>query len=413
MNKNPFVTESFIKTWGKYFNNSLPLFTFSFIKEIAFIKHNFLPYYINVGNSLTNGITYALEDQKYDDYKGKIFLIKDLPSYHKIDNPKGEKLKLKKVFQYEGYKTNISDYDSLDTYLKTIYKSNSRSKLRRNINRLEACFTVNYKMYFGSISQTEFDVAFKSFYKLLEKRYNEKGKPCGELQPEIWRYYTELAYKMVNDKTASLFVIYANNKPIGVTFSYHFDNVLIEALTVFDIDFYRFNIGHTTILKMLEWSFNNNIRIFDYTQGDFEYKRRWSDRIYDTSFHILYDSKSIKSVLTARFLDSYFILKRIFREKKYNEKYHYYKHKFLPNYKSEKLNLQAFKVVVFNENDTVCKGLQQIDLQLDTMISQRKALYDYLYMNPEEVTNLKVFKDHDKLFYVQTKGEILKIFIDG
>src|SRR5690606_31807224 len=92
-------------------------------------------------------------------------------------------------------------------------------------------------------------------------------------------------------------------------------DTLIEALTVFDIDFYRYNIGHTTILKMLEWSFENNIKIFDYTQGDFEYKKRWSSDTYQTHYHLLYDSKSITSAFIANFVAFYFNFKRVFREK--------------------------------------------------------------------------------------------------
>ena len=46
------------------------------------------------------------------------------------------------------------------------------------------------------------------------------------------------------------------------TFNYHFGSIFIEALTVFDIDYYKFNIGHATIYKLLEWSFNNCFTIF-------------------------------------------------------------------------------------------------------------------------------------------------------
>lgn len=412
MSKNPFASQTFVKIWNKHFNGSLPVFTFRFINKICFVKHQFFPYYINVGRNLTNGITYELTDGDFDDFKGKTFLIRDLPTYHHIEKPKGTRLKLKKVFQYEGYTTNVEKYESLDDYLKTIYKSNSRSKFRRNINRLESCFQVDYKMYYGNILKTDFDNIFRVFYSLLEKRYNEKGEPCGELQPELWRYYCELAYNMINEKTASLFVIYCDEKPIGITFSYHFNKILIEALTVFDIDFYRFNIGHTAILKMLEWSFENKLQLFDYTQGDFDYKKRWSDSTYDTNFHILYDSKSIKSILTAKLMQHYFNLKRIFRERKFNEKYHYYKHKILPNYKSKSIEFKPFNVETENEVVPDFGKLELVNLQSDAMMSLRKALYDFLYMNPKKVSELQLFKCDETLYYVKGKDQILKIFID-
>ena len=352
------------------------------------------------------------DDDECDDFKEKTFLIRDLPTYQSIDVPKGGRLKEKKVFQYKGYTTNLKKYDSLNHYLKSNYKSNTRSKLRRNINRLESCFEVKYTMYYGIIQRTDFDFIFEVFYNLLEKRYNEKGEPCGELQPKLWNFYCELAYEMINEKSASLFVIFCDGNPVGITFSYHFEKILIEALTVFDIDFYRFNIGHTMILKMLEWSFENKLELFDYTQGDFDYKRRWSDETYNTFFHILYDSKSFKNTVTAGLLWHYFNLKRLFRERKLNEKYHTLKHKIFPGYKTKQIQFKPFEVAVVNEPIPDFKTLETVNLQSDSLMSQRKALYDFLYMNPEKVSELHVFKKNEHEFYIKGKENILKIFIN-
>ncbi|PNQ73021.1 GNAT family N-acetyltransferase [Hanstruepera neustonica] len=409
MTKNPFITETFIKTWCNHFYDSKLPNGFQFIKDIVFVKHAFFPYYVNIGKNLTNGITCNLQDDVYDDFKGKTFLIRDLPTYQNFDKPKGKRLKLKKVSQYQGYITQVKKYDSLDHYLKTIYKSNSRSKLRRNVSRLEACFKVDYTMYHGHISETEFENVFDTFYKLLEKRYSDKGEPCGELDPLIWNYYCDLAYKMINEKTASLFVIYCDDLPIGVTFSYHFGNILIEALTVFDIDYYRFNIGHTTILKMLEWSFENGIEIFDYTQGDFDYKKRWSDETYDTYYYILYDSKSLKSILTAGFLQNYFYLKRFLRDKKFNEKYHHIKHKLFPRYAANHMSSESFSVEVMTDSIPDFETLEPIDFYSDYYNSERRALYDFLYMNPERASFLKIY-EKDGIYYVSGKKQAFKIY---
>ncbi len=411
MPKNPFVTETFIETWSHHFNDSNQPKNFKFVDDIVFVKHGFLPYFINIGKNLTNGITYNLQDDVHDDFKGKTFLIRDLPTYQNLHDPKGKRLKLKKVSQYEGYITQVENYGSLENYLKTIYKSNTRSKLRRNVSRLEACFEVDYKMYFGHISEPDFKEVFDAFYALLEKRYSDKGEPCGELEPTIWSYYMDLAYKMINEKTASLFVIYCDQKPIGITFSYHFGDILIEALTVFDIDFYRFNIGHTTILKMLEWSFENGVKIFDYTQGDFDYKKRWSDSTYDTYYHILYDSKSLKSIMMARFLKSYFSLKRFLRDKKFNEKYHHFKHKLFPKYSAKDQAQQSFAVDIIADNKIDFESLESIDLDLDQFSSERRALYDFLYMNPDRVNSMKVYKDGN-ILYAKGDNQAFKISIN-
>lgn len=412
MIKNPFSSNTFKAVWLKHFNADKPELITHVIKPVSFYKHAFMPCYINVGNKLTNGLNYELNTNSTD-YNGRVFLVRDIPSYQEdCVLEKTSSLKLKKVFQYEGYITRVGNYESLDTYLNTIYKSNTRSKLRRNISRLEANFTVDYTMYHDAISKGDFDVVFDSFYRLFEKRYTNKGEPCGELEPSLWAFYTELAFKMINEGTASLFVIYCDSKPIGITFSYHFDTILVEALTVFDIDFYRYNIGHTTIFKMLEWSFKNGIKIFDYTQGDFDYKKRWSDDRYQTSYHILYDSKSIKSRLTASLLEKYFNFKREFRDHNYSAKVHSLKHQLIGGTKNKAILLDAYKVEVVKD-DSVLEDLKRpIDIDSDLYVSQRKALYDYLYMNPEPAKNLDIYLNENNALLVKGKNSLLKIVRD-
>jgi len=232
------------------------------------------------------------------------------------------------------------------------------------------------------------------------------------LEPTLWAFYTELAFKMVNEGTASLFVIYCDGKPIGITFSYHFDSILVESLTVFDIDFYRYNIGHTTIMKMLDWSFNNGIEIFDYTQGDFDYKKRWSDDRYQTYYHILYDSNSLKSRLTASFLEKYFNFKREFRDRKYSTKVHNLKHQLLGGNKNKAVLLETYKIEVLPDAFTMEPRIAQIDLDAELYVSQRKALYDYLYMNPEPAKDLTVYQYENDSLLVKTKNGFLKIVRD-
>ncbi|WP_250436336.1 GNAT family N-acetyltransferase [Hanstruepera flava] len=411
MIQNPFATPSFEKIWSKHFNQSKKALKFDFLNQILFAKHNTLPIYYNVGNKLTNGNFYSLSDRAID-YRNKTLLIRDVPSYHKIEDLGLGNLRLKPIFQYKGYTTKISDYNSLDEYLRTIYKSNTRSKLRRNVNRLEACFNVEYVMYYGDISEPVYHSVFTTFYKLFEKRYTDKGEPCGELDPKVWSYYTELGLTLINEKKASLFVIYCNQVPVGITFSYHIGDILIEALTVFDIDFYRFNIGHTTILKMLEWSFENNIRLFDYTQGNFEYKKRWSDSEYDTYYHLLYDSKSLKSRALTNSMVVYFNSKRKFREWKINAKYHSLMHKIFGDKTNASSDKSIFQIEKLKNKDMETDTLSHIDINGNGLDNLRRTLYDYLYMNPEKVSNFKFYELNDSTYFAESETSLLKITKD-
>lgn len=412
MNINPFTSQTFVETWSKYFNNSNAEITFKFINNVSFYKKNYLPFYINIGDKLTNGISYSISNNDSKDYKGKVFLIRDIHSYFNLNKINtNSNLKLKKVLQYEGYTTKISNYDDLEHYMATVFKSNSRSKFKRNIKRLEASFDINYIMYHGSIQKKEFDFVFEEFYKLLEKRYLDKQEPCGELNLKLWSFYCELAFKMIHEKTASLFVIYSNKKPIGVTFSYHFDKILVEALTVFDIDYYRYNIGHTTIIKMLDWSFKNGIELFDYTQGDFDYKKRWSDSKYNTHFHLFYDSQSIKSKFIVNFITSYFNFKRVLRDKKFTNSYHNLMYKLSSINNKVPSKNKSYRTEIIFDNIPEVNKLIRIDIHSKLFALQRKAIYDFLYMNPEPAKAIKVYKldEFHDVYYAFGEFNILKI----
>jgi len=412
MNINPFTSQTFVETWSKHFNNSNAEIIFKFIENVSFYKKKCLPYYVNIGDKLTNGILYSISHSDSKDYKGKTFLIRDIPSYFDLNKIEtNSKLKLKKILQYEGYTTKVSEYDDLEHYMTTVFKSNSRSKFRRNIKRLEASFDIDYIMYHGSIQKKEFDLVFEEFYKLLEKRYLDKQEPCGELNPKLWAFYCELAFKMINEKTASLFVIYSDKKPIGIQFSYHFDKILVEALTVFDIDYFKYSIGHTTIIKMLDWSFKNGIEIFDYTQGDFDYKKRWSDSKYNTYFHLLYDSQSIKSKFIVNFITSYFNFKRLLRDKKFTNHYHNLMHKLSSLFKKTQPKNKSYRTEIIHDNIPEINNLVAINIHTKMFTPQRKAIYDFLYMNPEPAKEIKVYtldELHD-VYYAFGEFNTLKI----
>ena len=393
MINNPFTSETFKKIWSKHFKNSEPGITFNFINNVSFVKQGKLPLYINFGNNLTSGITYKINEGFGLDYQGRVFLIRDIPSYYNVESfvKKGD-LKLKKILQYEGFITEVQNYSDLDEYMRSVFKSNSRYKFKRNIERLETCFNINYIMYHGKIEKQEFDYLFKEFYKLLDKRYTNKQERCGELDPDLWSYYCDLAFNMINEKTASLFVIYNDKKPIGITFSYHFGNTFIEALTVFDIDYYKFNIGHTTIYKLLKWSFKNNVKIFDYTHGDFEYKRRWSNKTYEKHHHLLYDSSSFRSRAIAIYIEKKFNLKRKLREKYFIKKYHNYRY-WLTNLKNKKsLVYKPYDVLTIEHKFSDMEKLEKISIYDNEYISQRKVIFDYIYNYPQPFESIKFFK---------------------
>lgn len=390
INQNPFLSKTFTNIWLKHFNFGKPPYTFNFIKKLAFFKPFKLPLYVNVGRNLTKGMSYTLENHL--DYKRKTFLIYDVPEYFNLpfleDNTTS--LKLKKIKQYPGYSINIDNYNNLDEFLKTTFSKSSNQKLRRYLRRLELCFDISYKMLIGPTDKAEYDRVFNHFHSLLTKRFNDKKTTNNNLNPEEWNFYKEVAYPLILEKKAGLHVVYNGNTPICIRLLYFSESIIFDAITVFDIDYTKFHIGKISIMKMLEWSFNSDYNYFDFSKGYFDYKESWSDLKYNFEYHILYDSKSITSIVIASTLSRYFKIKQFLRDKDFNKKLHNLN--FILKSQNKNIQKPTIQEIDSKNIEYTSDMLVKIDF-LDLEYSfLRKFVFDFLFLNSEHIKNLSVYK---------------------
>ncbi|WP_299274668.1 GNAT family N-acetyltransferase [uncultured Psychroserpens sp.] len=402
MKTNPFTSSVFETSWSKHFNEDKTLMSFDFLEGVRFIKDKPNGIYVNAGRNLTKGLYYSLNYDKQD-YKGKTFLIYDVPSYFDVEDfnaPSHSSLRIKRVFQYQGFLMDITSFNNQDEYINSQFSSKNRREFRSNQRRLETCFDIDYAFIHEAMPKEEFNVLFEQFYALLSRRFADKQTNYHHLSSKKWNYYKELVYNMLKKKQASLLVISNAKTPIGITLNFHSEDILFEAITVFDPDYYKFSIGKTSIIKLLEWCFEHNYRISDFSKGDFDYKHKWSNLAYDFEYHILYDSKSILSVLRAQYAIAYYKLKLYLRRKKINELYRKYRFylkgggkekedRAYNNYTFEKLNS-------FEPSD----NHELIDFKSESFRFLTQFVYTFLFANPEPLENVKVYKRIDALEFV-------------
>ncbi len=104
-----------------------------------------------------------------------LLIVEDVPRYLNIE--RREKPKYIRSFlvkQHRGFRIDFKDVKSLPDYLNQRFGKSSRYKLRREQRKLEHCFDVSYKMYYGEMSKEDYDFIFDEFYALLEVRSIEK-----------------------------------------------------------------------------------------------------------------------------------------------------------------------------------------------------------------------------------------------
>ena len=405
MENHPFYGENFTSIWLKHLTKTSDFFSFKFIGPVKFVKSRFSLFYYNVGKNITNGTFYKLFE-KENDYKGNTFMIYDVLSNKQVEeHPRKSNLKIKKVTQYKGSISSLKNFNTFDDYLCNQFSSKRRSNLRTYVKRLETNFNIHFKVFYGVMSRKEYDTIFEKLLDLIEKRFNELGLDNDILN--LKDYYYDLFYKMVLDKEASINVIYHEKEPISICVSFLSSKHLYFAITTFDTDFRRYSLGHVLIYKIMEWCFENDRNTFDFSKGVGAYKDKWVNSTYDFENHILYDGKSLKSIIVGNYLYYYFVFKQRLRDLNVNKLY-------------SKIKFYFRKKIIRIKNEIIIQKLSEKDInisecnvELVSLINYNKIkpiVYDLLYSEPQPVTNINLYKFRDREeFIIMGKAIICKV----
>jgi len=404
---NPFISISFENIWKKFFQKNKVIIDNKHFINIQLIKNKYLPYYFNVGKNFTNGICYKININNIDLLKNKTILIYDIPNYFSISETSLDKrIKVKKIEQYEGVLTNLESYSGIEDLLQINFKAKKRAELKKFKKRLELCYDIKYFFYCGEINRIEYEDLFNSFYSLLTKRYNTKGVSNRNLNMDIKLYYYNLIYSLLLERKALFFVIKANGKPISLSLSFLSKDVLFYAIPVFDIDFSKFNLGHTSIMVLFDWCMKNNIKIFDFSKGDGDYKDKWINYSYKFENHIIYDSKNIVSTFTANSLFYFFKTKQKLRDIRIN--------KMLQKLSFKMKNKQT-EIFKYKPTNSTYKDTEFIELKKYGFenTSLNIALNEFLYINLANYNDTSIYKhtSNKNLFKIRFKSKEQTIIV--
>jgi hypothetical protein len=411
MNKSLSESIIFKKIWMKHFKNDNPVYTFSDLKNISFLKIKNLPVFESVGNSslmLTN--SYSLDLNKNEAFKNKVFVVYNVPSHLNLNSSYAskQKEKLSVIIQkeYEGYMVDFSCYDSIESYFKKQLGGKKNGNIRRRQKKLEHCFNIRFELYHNSEMDKNLYLSLMAAFKLLLiKKFKAKKEFYLFTSDEIWRFYKELFYKMIIEGEASLFVVYNENKPISFYLSYHFESYVMGVIPVFDLDYSKFGLGSITIKKMFELLYKNGVKKYDFYKGDYGYKKEWTNMVYHYEHHIIHD-KNMASKAMANVLAYKFKLKQYLREKKVNELY--YKALFFLK-GAKKNNKKSYKIMEVQEKDISKLNLEPLNY-VDTIGSSiGRLINEYLFSNNELVYNIAIFKNTETSFVLKHQSKTILI----
>ncbi|MCF7560794.1 GNAT family N-acetyltransferase [Sabulilitoribacter multivorans] len=365
-------------------------------------KRKALPIYTSLVNTFSKNIIHNSNNYS----KKQLYYITDFPSYLKAEAI-SENWKTNVINSYKGSVILLDNYTNTNDYLKKKFKTPKRFRIYKS--KLETSFNIEYKSYFGNISKDNYDYLFSEFYKMLKNRFLEKEERNDDLTR--WKDYYEMAYPLINNKEAVLFVIYNDKTPISCYLNLLNQNTIYGYIKSYDIDYSKFSIGFISFLQQLQWCFENNIKVYDLLKGNYPYKNKLIDEEFYYQKHIIYNSKSLLSTYTANVLalklQTYYGIIKILKNLNIDILYR----KFSNFIYRRKIDKTMTNILVENVFDISTKDLIKIDLNNNDYSFLKRVVYKFLYHYDESLKSIEVFnlKNDLSTFYVKGTKQIQQI----
>ncbi|MCF8273413.1 MAG: GNAT family N-acetyltransferase [Flavobacteriaceae bacterium] len=308
------------------------------------------------------------------------------------------------MFQKHGYAANLNHCKSIDEYMAMNFKSSFRNNVKRSVKRLETSFDITYNMFFGKITYEAYNSLMTSFHDLLSKRFQQLKLKNVTL--ENWTYYFNIAYQRINNKEASLFVMYKDQEPIAFSLNFHFDTVFYFAIPTFNADFSKFTLGNVVIYKNLEWCLNNGVSLFDMGYGGFENKINWCNTTYHFETHIFFKPKNLMGYAYTSILKYKYKLINYLLAKNVNV--------LIRNMMNMVKGEKSYQQLTYKSTE-IDRPLSLEDPQI-TLIEDyhkiyaflNKPLYDFLYIHHDSIKHIKIYKfkhEPDTFLITGTKNQ--------
>ena len=298
-NNNVFLTYDWIYLWVKYFVNSkkrrnrlfivciydengkieaiAPFFIkkfFVFFNVLMFISYDFSDYLDIIIDKQTNQeniVTNIFNTIKESNIANIIFLKQISESLLEIIN-KNKQLKYFIKYKESGDSYYINLPDGIDEYMKQF-----NSKQRYNIlSRIEKAKKNSIK-YINSenIDFPLLDLFIDKFFKLHQKRWNEKGHGGVFQNSKIKSFFKEVFVSLFKNNILALSFLKYNNEFISAAVCFDYDGKRQVYLPGFDTKYSNLYPGIVLTYYNINEAIGKKYLEFDFLKGDEDYKKRF------------------------------------------------------------------------------------------------------------------------------------------
>lgn len=360
-----------------------------------------------------NGFSFINKNSTVDNHDNIYLTIISLaPNYLKLNFSNKEPYLEKKIdnIHLDGCGIIINEKETLESYLQNILSTQTRKNVKRFWNRLNQSFNIEIIYYFGHISEETCAFLLSKLHNMVNKRFGNKKNINSFIFN--WENNTKNVFSSINNKNASLFVIYSDGIPINITLNYHSHNAILYAeCNGYDQDYYKFGLGHIDNYILLKWCIDNNYKYLDLGNGMMDYKRKWSNSFYKIQYIVHFNNKNAVSKTLASIEIFKIKTKNFFKKIKLDIFIIHLKY-FLKSPKKgiESANMSYNLEKMDDAAFVKLEGLIEVDLKASDFL--KKPVYDSIFNNNEHINDIIIYKFSDSIYIIKGKKTDIKLTID-
>jgi hypothetical protein len=394
------------------FSNPIKHIKYNFTFDL-FQKRSINPFYESLVN-LTNNKEVLNKCNKTTGLKSfAIHEVKFIPSFFSLSlNILDTHYKIFKYKRIDNFKIDLDGFLNSNEYLKNVMTSKQRKQLKSKTRRLETCFKISYRFYFGEISETDYKLLFGELKNLIERRFNQRGDKF--FLEDNWNYLIEETYDLIIGKKASFSVIYNKEKPISISLNYHFQNITQSYISSYDIDYSKFGLGHIALLKKLEWCFANNIKILDLMWGKVSHKVLWSNSITKYEHHLIYKNNQILKTAYVQLVITLYKIKDSTVLRNILKSYQKIKRSFTHSLNKSSTKKNMGYEIASSLQKPLKDKITKINIHTNEYAFLRKPVYDFQYLNSETSDTVQAFKENSEnnSYLIQGLNSHIKVLVN-
>ena len=185
-----------------------------------------------------------------------------------------------------------------DEFFQTL-GGNTRKTYRRQINRLERDYTVEFNKYCG---ENDLNDKLENLFNFHKKRWEQREINSKFMEMESRGFYFDVSKAFYEKGWLDLSFINIDDKTVSIEWGFNYNGGYWNMTRSFDPDFSRYGVGSIHAMYLIQDAINKNQNKFDLLKGTESYKNHYTKN-QTLNYVITINSKSFTGICRVIILD--------------------------------------------------------------------------------------------------------------